>query len=290
MKKILVIGQFTDKFRKMNKSLTGKYEVRACVNKLEIFKGMFKLNEPDIVVLLIEELDKTNEELLAELKKEYKNVPVVCAGLNLENISISDDFMTKQFEYLESSYTAEQLIEKVEYALEKDMSEEEIVEEKKHEKENAEESAKEKVEQNKETEDSEAMKKKVSKEKNIRKKIMLVDDSGIYLRMMKGLLDEDYDIIMATSGLKAISLAHEKHPDLILLDYEMPLFDGRETMMKIRQAEDIKDIPIVFVTAVNDKEYIKAVLSLKPAGYLLKPIDKERLFKTIKLLLDNTGN
>ena len=284
MKKILVIGQFTDKFRKMNKSLTGKYEVRACVNKLEIFRGMFKLNEPDVVVLLIEELDKTNEELLAELKKEYKNMPVVCAGLDLENITIPDIYMIKQFEYLETAYTAEQLIEKIEYVSEKDLTEE-IVEEKKYETENTEDKVTDTPEQKKEPEDFETIKNRLLNEKDRRKKIMLVDDSGIYLRMMKGLLDEEYDIIMTTSGLKAISMVHEKHPDLILLDYEMPLFDGRETMVKIRQAEDIKDIPIVFVTAVNDKDHIKAVLSLKPAGYLLKPIDKDRLFKTIKSIV-----
>lgn len=284
MKKILLVGQFTDNFRKMNKSLIEKYEVRACVNKLEIFRGMFKLNKPDIVVLLIEELDKTNEEFLRELKKEYKKMPVVCAGLNLENITIPDSLVTKQFEYIEVSYTADQLIEKIEFALEKDISEEEI-EEENHSKENDAENTKERIEQSKETEELEKIKKQIFKEENRRKKIMLVDDSGIYLRMMKGLLDEEYDVIMATSGLKAISMVHEKHPDLILLDYEMPLFDGRETMVKIRQAEDIKDIPIVFVTAVNEKEHIKAVLSLKPAGYLLKPIDKDRLFKTIKEIL-----
>lgn len=284
MKKILLVGQFTDNFRKMNKSLIEKYEVRACVNKLEIFRGMFKLNKPDIVVLLIEELDKTNEEFLRELKKEYKKMPVVCAGLNLENITIPDSLVTKQFEYIEVSYTADQLIEKIEFTLEKDISEEEI-EEENHSKENDAENTKERIEQSKETEELEKIKKQIFKEENKRKKIMLVDDSGIYLRMMKGLLDEEYDVIMATSGLKAISMVHEKHPDLILLDYEMPLFDGRETMVKIRQAEDIKDIPIVFVTAVNEKEHIKAVLSLKPAGYLLKPIDKDRLFKTIKEIL-----
>ena len=109
----------------------------------------------------------------------------------------------------------------------------------------------------------------------------LVDDSGVYLRLLKGLLEHMYDISMTTSGLKAITMVHEKKPDLILLDYEMPIFDGRETMMKIRESEDTKDIPIIFVTAVNDKAHIKAVLSLRPAGYLLKPVDKDRLYKTI---------
>ena len=89
MKKLLLVGQFTDHFRKINKSLTEKYEVRACVNKLEIFKGMFKLNKPDIVVMLLQGLDETNEALLKELKKEYKDIPVVCAGIDLEDEKMS---------------------------------------------------------------------------------------------------------------------------------------------------------------------------------------------------------
>lgn len=80
-------------------------------------------------------------------------------------------------------------------------------------------------------------------------------------------------------------MVHENRPDLILLDYEMPMYDGRETMIKLRESEEAKDIPIVFVTAVNNREYIKAVLALRPAGYLLKPIDRERLFKTIKEII-----
>ena len=272
MRKILLIGQFTDEFRKINKALTDKYEVRACVNKLEIFKGMFKLNEPDVVVMLIEELDKTNEELLNGLKKEYKRTPVVCAGLDVENEAIPESFKIKQFEFMEdSNITVESLVEKIECALEKDLSQEEVTGEKRE---------KEKTEQK--TESAESVKEEKNQTDNTKGTIMLVDDSGVYLRMMKGLLEEKYNIIMTTSGIKAITMIHEKKPDLILLDYEMPMFDGRETMIKIRESEECKDIPIVFVTAVNEKEHIKAVLSLKPDAYLLKPIDKDRVFKTIK--------
>ena len=63
---------------------------------------------------------------------------------------------------------------------------------------------------------------------------------------------------------------------MILLDYEMPVCNGRETMIKIREIESNKNIPIVFVTAVNKKEHIKSVLALKPDGYLLKPINDLR--------------
>ena len=53
MEKVLLVGKFTDQFREINKKLSVKYEVRACVNKLEIFRGMFKLNKPDVVVMLL---------------------------------------------------------------------------------------------------------------------------------------------------------------------------------------------------------------------------------------------
>lgn len=273
MKKILLTGQFTEEFRKVNNALLDRYEVRACVNKLEIFKGMFKLNKPDIVVLLIEELNKTNEELLHELKEEYGGIPVVCRWLNRENNEIPECYLTKQFEFLEAPHiTTEQLGEKIEYALKKDLRKEVI--KARHEKEVGEQVQK-----------TEEIKEKEITLEHQKKTIMLVDDSGIYLRMMKGLLEEEYDIIMTTSGIKAIAMIHEKRPDLILLDYEMPFLDGRETMVKIQELEDCKEIPIVFVTAINDKEHIKAVLSLRPAGYLLKPIDKDRLFKTIKEII-----
>ncbi len=276
MKKVLLVGQFTARFREINKSLTGKYEVRASVNKLEIFKGMFKLNKPDIVVMLLQDLDETNESLFRELKKEYKDIPVVYTGIDLEDEKTPKYLLSKQFEYIEEPYTVEQLMEKIEYMLEKDISEEESIEL------SGKESAEEKTEEQKETEDKVSAERKIYKNETERKTILVVDDSGIFLRMMKGLLEEKYDVIITTSGLKAITLVHEKKPDLILLDYEMPLYDGRETMMKIRESQDTKDIPIVFVTAVNDKEHIKAVLAQKPAGYLLKPLDKDRLLRIVR--------
>lgn len=286
MRKLLLVGKFTEHFREVNKKLIDKYEVRACVNKLEIFKGMFKLNKPDIVVLLLNEMDETNGELLKELKEEYREIPVVCAGIKLENSLNYKVPLSKQFEYMEESYTVESLIKRIEDALEKDISEDENPEVSGSDKKNVPEEKKEdNNEENKGIEGEGIKEENLLEREDRRKTILLVDDSGIFLRMMKSLLEENYDVKMATSGLKAISLIHEKHPDLILLDYEMPLFDGRETMIKIRESEKTKDIPIVFVTAVNDKEHIKAVLSLKPTGYLLKPLDKERLLQTVKEII-----
>lgn len=118
-----------------------------------------------------------------------------------------------------------------------------------------------------------------------RRSVLAVDDSGILLRTVKAMLEKTYDVMVANSGMTAIKQAKKKVPDLILLDYEMPEWDGRRTLEEIRNDEDLKDIPVVFLTAVADKAHIAAVLNLRPSGYLLKPIDQQVLIDTIEKAL-----
>lgn len=118
-----------------------------------------------------------------------------------------------------------------------------------------------------------------------RKRILLVDDSAIFLRTTKAMLDDQYDVMVALSGEAAIKTIRKKQPDLILLDYEMPDCDGKMTLEMIREDEEIADIPVVFVTSVSDKQQIAGVLHLNPAGYLLKPLEKEKVRSLIEEVL-----
>ncbi len=72
---------------------------------------------------------------------------------------------------------------------------------------------------------------------------------------------------------------------MILLDYEMPGETGADVLKKLRANERSKDIPVVFLTGVADSERIKSVLALNPRGYMLKPINIERLLSTIKTII-----
>ena len=101
------------------------------------------------------------------------------------------------------------------------------------------------------------------------------------------MLEERYEVTLAISGAQAMTSIGKKRPDLILLDYEMPVCDGRMTLEMIRADEEMKDIPVIFLTAVNDRANIEAVLKLKPAGYFLKPAVKERLVAEIDKILDS---
>ena len=101
------------------------------------------------------------------------------------------------------------------------------------------------------------------------------------------LLQNNYETLMAPSGLEGIKIAKKEQPDLILLDYDMPIMSGKETFRKLQNEDETKDIPVIFLTGVDDREDVEAVLKCRPQGYLLKPVEQDRLLKTIqKILLD----
>lgn len=119
-----------------------------------------------------------------------------------------------------------------------------------------------------------------NKEKK-KKKILVVDDSDVMLHAMKGLLETDYDVALAKSGLSAIRAITLDRPDLILLDYEMPVCDGSQVLEMIRAEEDFADIPVVFLTGRGDRESVQKVIALKPKGYLIKSMPPADIKKSI---------
>ena len=114
-----------------------------------------------------------------------------------------------------------------------------------------------------------------------KKKILVVDDSGAMLRNVKGWLEDKYQIILANSGTMAIKYLAMDKPDLILLDYEMPVIDGRQVLQMIRSEMDTADLPVIFLTSKGDKQSVLDVMSLKPEGYLLKTMPPEEIIKTV---------
>ncbi len=114
-----------------------------------------------------------------------------------------------------------------------------------------------------------------------KKKILAVDDSGIMLRKIKKLLDDTYQVILANSGAMAIKYLTLNTPDLILLDYAMPIVNGRQVMQMLREDPEFQNIPIIFLTGKNDADTVKNVMALKPDGYLLKNMEPQSLHDAI---------
>ena len=114
-------------------------------------------------------------------------------------------------------------------------------------------------------------------DENLKKKILIIDDDGAMLRMMKTWLSVKYRVYMASSGKIALSFLAQNTVDLILLDYEMPVMNGPDVLKEIRNTQNLKNLPVIFLTAKDDKESVMKVVSLKPEKYLLKSMSKEKL-------------
>ena len=114
-----------------------------------------------------------------------------------------------------------------------------------------------------------------------RKSILIVDDDVSYMSMIMEWLKDKYRVSLANSGMEAITWLAGNTPDLILLDYEMPITPGPQVLQMIQSSVKTADIPVIFLTGKSDKDSILSVLALKPAGYLLKSIDKDGLNKEL---------
>ncbi len=115
-----------------------------------------------------------------------------------------------------------------------------------------------------------------------RKRILVVDDDSVMLRTMHNWFSAKYEVFMANSGMNAISLLAQHHVDLILLDYEMPVVSGLQVFEMLRSEPATANIPVIFLTAKDDKETVMKVVSSKPDKYLLKTMPAEALVKAVE--------
>jgi len=122
----------------------------------------------------------------------------------------------------------------------------------------------------------------------VKKKIMLIDDEEPFCNMVKLNLERsgEYEVRVETKGERAYNAIKEFNPDIIFLDIIMPDVDGAEIALSLRKDEELKHIPVVFLTAmVKKSEEISQRITIGNYLYpcLAKPITIERLIESIKV-------
>lgn len=123
---------------------------------------------------------------------------------------------------------------------------------------------------------------------SVMKKVLVVDDDGVFLRTIMDWLDGKYLVSVANSATNALNVIKSTGaPDLILLDYEMPVCSGAQLMEMLSGYESTKEIPIIFLTSRNDAETVNEVVHLKPKGYILKTTTREQILKKIEDFFDS---
>ncbi len=248
MKKVFFIGKFNAFYEEMNQFLSGYFNVQVCVDNASMVKGMIKLNQPDIVIVSLIEMEVQKVAILKELKEHYPDMPKLCIGTEDGLERFKDVLEEGEFGIFSRHDDKKLLLERIYEALQIDYEVNSSI---------------------------------VSRPMGNRKCILLIDDSPMQLRVLNEILKHDYDVQMATSAAKALTLLGQRMPDIIFLDYDMPECDGRMTLQMIREIEEAKDIPVIFLTGVNDSSHIKAVLDLHPAGYMLKPANSKMLYEVL---------
>lgn len=253
MKRVLLIGELNQTVSTINRYLETKFQAQMCMDNLELVKGMVKVFEPDMAIVCLVGVGALDKRILDYFETRRRTIPVLLIGTPEECKFFQEYYEGEQFDYLTRPTTLTDLMDKCSSVLQ--LEEDVVV-----------------IEVDEATEIE-------------KKRILLVDDSGILLRSVKAMLVDKYEVAVATDGQKAIERARRRKPDLILLDYEMPVMDGKETLEVLRQDDELKDIPVVFLTSIANRDSINSVLKYKPEGYLLKPIDQNRMFETIEDIL-----
>lgn len=118
-----------------------------------------------------------------------------------------------------------------------------------------------------------------------KKKVLIVSDSQQQLSEIQQQLREEYEVLTASSGFSAFSSITLNRPDLILLDYEMPVCSGRQALEIIRNEKAFADIPVIFWVEDVYSDSINQALHQQPQGYLAKSLSPELVKREIDRML-----
>lgn len=119
--------------------------------------------------------------------------------------------------------------------------------------------------------------------------VMVVEDFEDNRFMMRRLLEmSGYRVLEAINGEEAVELAEREHPSLILMDLSLPLLDGLAATRRIREVEELRQIPIVAVSAHDTADFHAEALAAGCNDYVTKPIDFDQLEALLTRLLPKT--
>lgn len=119
-----------------------------------------------------------------------------------------------------------------------------------------------------------------------KKSILAVDDTAFILSRITDALSKRYEVITVNSGARALKYLDKNKPDLILLDIRMPIRDGFDILREIRTMEDRADIPIIMLTAMEDKQSVMKSIELGICDYVLKPFAPDDLLERVQRVLE----
>ena len=130
----------------------------------------------------------------------------------------------------------------------------------------------------------------MEKETNEKKKILIVDDDAFHHGIAENMLGDTYEIYKASSGFEALDYLYSSGfvPNLILLDILMPEMDGWEVFNRIKAISILKNVPIAFLTSLNESSEKERAFEIGAVDFIIKPYDKDDLTARVSAILEKT--
>lgn len=252
MKKVLIVGELTQQTADINQYLSGFFSTQMCGENYQVVASMVDMFEPDLVLININGFtEEKHMNIYADLR-DVDNLPVISVGPSEARDIFRKYYWleTNQFRHISEPYVGEDIAFAICKILKLDPVETLVVDdvESKHH-------------------------------------ILVVDDNAVLLRNMKGMLSDKYKVSLATSAAQCMKVLGKGGVELVILDYEMPIVDGRQTLEMIRAEEEFKNLPVIFLTGITDKAHVDQVVALKPKGYFIKPPVQSKITEAIDQIL-----
>jgi PleD family two-component response regulator len=115
------------------------------------------------------------------------------------------------------------------------------------------------------------------------RRVLIVDDNVQVLRVLVMMLErEGFEVLQAQDGGRALELFHENRPQLVVLDYFMPVRDGFQVLREIRRTADANEVPVIMVTSKGLESDIEEAFNIGASDYVTKPFSPRELAARIK--------
>jgi len=242
--KIIYVDDVHTSLLTLKRRLSGRHDVYPAESSEKMFNVLEKIT-PDIILLDINMPDIDGYEVIKTLKADerYAQIPVIFFTSNNDRESVVQGLSLGAVDYIIKPFETINMIRCIE----------------------------------KHVAASRAEKEKEKKEEDNRQRILAIDDVVGILKTIQKILCNDYKVHTISKPEAVIAFLKLRKPDLILLDYFMPMYNGFELMTMIRELPGYKDTPVIMLTSEGTIPHIKEAVHLGACDYIVKPFKESEL-------------
>lgn len=283
MKRILFVADFNDTAHCIQEAMLSRYQVQLCSMKnAEDVSHMIRMFRPDKVVVFISCYQNISSKLFYILTIVHAAIPIITIGKKEDTMQYEMLYSKTQYTHLYRPIKNRDIMKCIADRLH--ITEDENAEHKDISDISNYIENEDKIKNKTDIWDDAELYNEADADK--RKHILLVDNDDEIYNDMKSIIGDRYRVSAAGTELQAMRMLEKDRPDMMFLSYEMPLCEGRIMLEMIRNDEELRKLPVVFLTKIAEKRNIASIIRLKPAGCILKPLDKEIVTRIIEKCMD----